>query len=423
MENVMYRLWTEYIISSDLNVAIFIVIIVVVGMFIKLIAFTCEQYCYNTLIWRLSNRFVFKRVYLINIMIGITYFIISYVFITALVHVIVYLLTNMINGKYLEIALLFSSFMCYHEGSLSNISILFNLSLWTTIQVYEIIKDKHEIDNDDTIDNDIYSWPIIAIFSAAMLGSAFHQKQNHLPPPPMTQNKSEKYEPKSEPQPQNINITNNNNGKNTKLEKEEPSIMMNAIHGLMGFVLSSVSWTTLYKMFKNPGTFIIGSILASISSQLGLYCMKEKLMIYHESISTQLTLYKEKSEMNWKYFYNELLPLILQKCWRYLCIFLGVYFGLLYVSTVITPYHITEHHFFVLSMQQNIAYIWYLIPGDINMREDLFLVIVLLPLIYYMIDTHPNPEQYLKLQLGCLCIAYFIARICDAINKKCRRKM
>ena len=45
----------------------------------------------------------------------------------------------------------------------------------TTIQIYEIIKDKHEINNDDTIDNDIYSWPILAIFSAAMLGTAFHQ--------------------------------------------------------------------------------------------------------------------------------------------------------------------------------------------------------------------------------------------------------
>ena len=117
----MYELWKRYIIKGDLDFALFNVIIVVIGMIINLIVFACHQYRRDTLIWSLTNRFVLKRVYFISIMMGITYFIISYVFITALVHVIVYLLTNMINGKYLEIALLFSSFACYHEGSLSNI--------------------------------------------------------------------------------------------------------------------------------------------------------------------------------------------------------------------------------------------------------------------------------------------------------------
>ena len=40
-----------------------------------------------------------------------------------------------------------------------------------------------------------------------------------------------------------------------------------------------------------------------------------------------------------------------------------------------------------------------------------------------MIDTHPNPEQYLKLQLGRLCIAYFIESKCDDINQEYREKV
>ena len=115
--------------------------------------------------------------------------------------------------------------------------------------------------------------------------------------------------------------------------------MMNAMRGLMGFAVSSVSWTN------------------SISSQLGLYYIRERMI----DIGI-------KAEMSWNYFYKEILPLILEKFCRYFCILIGIYFGLLYVSTVITPYHITENHFFVLSMQQNIAYIWYLIPGEINLR-------------------------------------------------------
>merc|ERR1712154_87331 len=187
----------------------------------------------------------------------------------------------------------------------------------------------------------------------------------------------------------------------------------NMIRGLLNFALSSLSWSTLYKMFRNPGTYIIGSVLASISSQIGLYYINDAMV--DEFIVIDVN---NKMRVNVNYFYQEIWPLILEKSFRYFCIVSGIYFGLLHVSTIITPYHISEKHFFVLSMQQNIAYIWYFIPGDYKMREDLFLVIVLLPLISYMIETHQNPEQHLKIQLSCLCAAYFIARICEAINKR-----
>eukprot|EP01084_Bolivina_argentea_P102500 183612_1 len=368
----------------------------------------------------------------------IKYFTVALVVSILFTYCLTYILSSYVHPQCFEIVLVFSSFLSYHSDSLSSVSILFNISLWIAVELYEII---NFVPNLSDFQSFIVSSPIIVL----LCGGIIMMSMKHV----RAENKLYRLENSLPQQQPNIVITNTNNNtnRNTNTNRNVNSntnINKNEQKGISSFIADGCK-IGLAGFGFCTGFGVLSTLVIPIISFLGikwyLKSIINQFMNYVEqqmnNTQQRINNTKEGMENSFETIVQELKQYtgyfmdfvkehhLFEWIMRCIFMFLGSWCGIYITSWLTVPYYIPTRHYQVLCLQQNISYLWWILyfsSGLKELKEYIFVTIVTLPLDIYlidiiskqnelMLDDHLSNTTYLLIQIGSLSACYLVSQV------------
>eukprot|EP01084_Bolivina_argentea_P120719 214026_1 len=320
------------------------------------------------------------------------------------------LLSYYIHPKCLEIFLLINSFSSYHSNSLSSSSILFNISLWIAIELYEMIKLFPNISNNQSF---IISLPIICLLCGGIMITAiteqrernkFYRKNNPLNPNPSTV--------------YNISNSSKSTSQSSSKSTVETKNMCSMFGDLSKLALTAAGYCT--------GSAVIGTLLLPIIVYYPIkWYLNNKIKQFQKYVALTRANMNRKVINFWNDIQEFMMCLVeyirekklVSLMVRTLVIGFGVWIGITMTSLMIAPYYIPKHHYQTLSVQQNISYLWWFVYASSmhkTIKLYIFSAIVTIPLnmyLFVLINEDAEGGMYLLMEIGVLSIFYLLSQM------------
>eukprot|EP01084_Bolivina_argentea_P189160 325385_1 len=364
---------------------------------------------------------------------------------------ITYLLSMYIDKQSFEIIILFFNFSSYHSESLSSASMVFIITLWIAVELFEMTQLTKNINGFQSF---IMSLPVIVVLCGGIIISSITDIRN----------KNEIYRQTHPKSPSNSGVTiinNNTNTNNNTNNNTNSNTNTNKNTNKNTNVNKNEQRNNLFSMFNDAfkigltgtgflaGFNIINTLLMPIiifgaikwvvlpkCNDFIEYANTQQTKLMSNIHNTQKNVQKRiQRGINdtydiigeTKFFIQSYVKYIKEKklfgfVINIFVLFIGCWCGMYLAPFIVAPYYIPSNHFKILYLQQNVAYSWWILyfaKAPAQIIEYIYVALVMLPLNMYLFEIfngteNVNDAMYLLYEVGFISICYFLSQIVAA---------